>query len=97
MAVGAQQLQVLEPVVQPIAIDVMKRERQPPPQPVGEAASFTFRGLEPRCEEPELDVVATAGRPCDEELLERELRRPRIQLAALDGCVPSRRRHREAL
>src|SRR5215208_7129491 len=66
MTVRAQQLKVLEPVVEPIAIHVMERHRQWPSEPLGDSADLTAVLLEPLAEQPPLEVAAVHRTPRDQ-------------------------------
>jgi len=52
MAVGAEQSQVLEPVVAPVAVDVVELERDRRAAPLVLQATLTLRLLEPSRDQP---------------------------------------------
>ena len=68
MAVGAEQLKILEPIVEPIPVEVMKGHRQRRPPPLGQPAHARsdFR-LRPSANSLTLQMCAVDGAPGDEE------------------------------
>ena len=69
VAVRAQQLEVLEPVVVPVAVDVVEAEGKRPFAPPVDPALLAFVSLDAGCDQALLDVLA-ASRPSDEKLVE---------------------------
>jgi hypothetical protein len=61
VAVGAEDLQVLEPVVAAVAVDVVELERQRPPAPLRDPARLTMAREQPSVDEAVLDVGAPPG------------------------------------
>jgi len=60
VAVRAKKLEVLEPVVVAVAVDVMERDREWPTLPVDDAAALAFAALEPQRDEPLLEMAPIA-------------------------------------
>src|SRR3712207_3958428 len=69
VAVRAEQLEVLEPVVVAVPVDVVERHAQRRAAPLLEAAALAPVLLEPQAEEPPLHVPPAA--PASEQLLDR--------------------------
>jgi hypothetical protein len=63
MAIRAQELQVLEPVVVAVAVYMMKLKRQRTSAPLAQSASLASRVLECGVEQPQFDVVTTSSPP----------------------------------
>ena len=87
VAVRAEHLEVLEPVVRPVAVDVVQRHRQRPPEPLVDPAHLATVLLQARADQALLDMVATAGRR--QKLTDRHAVRPRPDLPALLRLVPA--------
>lgn len=96
MAVGTQQPQVLQPVVQSVAVDVVKGERQALSPPALQAAVLAAGLLQAGGKQALLEVVSTPVRVRDAELFDGSVSWTRLEVAALDGVVPGRRRQTEA-
>jgi hypothetical protein len=60
VAVGAQQLQVLQPVVLPVAVYVMEDDQERGASPFGKTAQLAPVCLQPEPHEAHLDVTAVA-------------------------------------
>jgi hypothetical protein len=52
MAVTAQELEVLQSIIQAVTVDVVQRERNGTAAPLGQAALFAHRSLQPFVQEP---------------------------------------------
>jgi hypothetical protein len=81
VAVRAQQRQVLEAVVLPVAVDVMELEGDRSAEPVPEAAGVTATRHQSKVHQAFLEVVAITRRR--EELLDRHAMRARADLATI--------------
>jgi hypothetical protein len=88
MAVRAQNLKVLEPVVVAVAVDVMQGERDPEAPPFSQPTCLAATRLDPGIEQTSLEVITVAPRASNQELLEWNPRRPRGDQASLYGGVP---------
>jgi hypothetical protein len=90
MAVGTQQLEVLEPIVEPIPVDVMKLHVQWLPPPFADPAPLAAIFLEALTDEPKLQVRSARSPPGDEQVsLEGKLVRTRRDLTSPDRPIPS--------
>ena len=92
VAVRAEDPQVLEPMVVAHAIDVVEHEAHPMALPqLALTTELADRMLEPRSEQPPLQMSATEGRPRDQDLFERSVGlRPRagVRVEVGRGDVP---------
>lgn len=71
MTVATQQLEVVEPVVEAIAVDVMQRKRNGKPTPFGEATPFAHAPLQALVKEPYFQMVPTRAPADDQVILDR--------------------------
>jgi hypothetical protein len=60
VAVWAEQLEILQPVVEPVAVDVVEGQHNRSAPPVAESAVLALVLLEPLLEQADLQVVAPA-------------------------------------
>jgi hypothetical protein len=88
VAVGAEDLEVLQSVVVTLPIDVVQCEWDRMPPPFTESAGLAAPSLEAGVEQPTLEVVAVASHACDEKLLQRKTSRARGDSASMDRVVP---------
>jgi len=88
VAVGTQQPQVLQAVVQTVPVDVMQFQRQRPATPIGQAAGLAPPPLEPRHQQPRLDVLARPSSSRRQNQIQRLQPRPHLDRPAADGVRP---------
>src|SRR5437763_16433685 len=60
VTVGAEQTEVPQPVIEPVAIDMMQLQRDGPVAPLAQAAGLAALGLQTGLDQPQLHVVSPA-------------------------------------
>src|SRR5688572_23856937 len=96
VAVGTKELEVLEPVVGAIAVDVMKRHVQRLASPLRDPTALASIFLQAFLDESALQM-APRGLPAhDEKVLDRNQMGSRHDVAAADRATPRRPRKAEA-
>ena|SRR5438094_5053567 len=88
VAVRAQELQVFEAVVGPVAVDVMKLHVEARSMPLVDSALLAAVLLQAGLDQPELQVTSLRAAANHEELVKRNEARPRHDVAATDGSLP---------
>src|SRR4051812_6088122 len=88
MAVRAEQLEVLEPVVVAIAIHVVQLERDRETAPCGESAFLASLSLDSGRDQPKLDVVPAPPAPARQQNVKGHRVWTRDDLPALYRLVP---------
>jgi hypothetical protein len=89
MAIRAQELEILEPIVRAIAIEMVKLHAQRLPVPLTDPAMLAPVFLYPSLQKTLLQMSAAGLRAIrDEEKLDREFPRPGHHIAASDRLVP---------
>jgi len=73
VAITAQESQVLQPVIEPVTVDVMQGKRDRTTAPLDEAAIFANRLLYAFVKEPHFQVVTVRATTHDEVRLNRAL------------------------
>src|SRR2546421_12282749 len=89
VAVGAQQAQVLEPVVEVVAVHVVKGHGERSTAPLGDAAVLATIVLEAVRDQAMLEVAPCAKPPCDEQVGYRRRLWPGTDLASEARVVES--------
>jgi hypothetical protein len=96
VAVGAQELQVLEPVVAPVAVDVVELHVERPPKPLGQTADLAPVFLHTLLEEARFQVTAIGLRSVvDEQRFEGHGSGTGNHRATLHGLLPASKRETE--
>jgi hypothetical protein len=90
VAVGAEQHEVLQPVVAPIAVHVVEGHRQGASTPLPDAAVFAPIGLQALCEKTPLELSARSGSGPREEVLGGYRSGAGCHVATGDGIGPGR-------